>query len=120
MKAARYELSRYLPLREPTFYMLLSLSAGSKHGYAILKDIEELSRGTVLLSTSTLYEGLARLLDQGLIERVEQSDTDQGHPGRPRKDYRLSHLGARVLEAETRRMQALVAAAQQRLGKQSG
>lgn len=119
MKSTHYELSRYLPLREPTFYILLSLSAGQKHGYAIMKDIESLSRGEVLLSTSTLYEGLARLLDQGLIERVENHQTEQSHPGRPRKDYRLSRLGERVLEAETRRLKNLVAAAQRRLGKQN-
>lgn len=112
-----------LPLREPTFYILLSLVPGEKHGYAILKDVEGLSRGDVRLSTSTLYEGLARLLDQGLIARVDADDSalddasQGGHPGRPRKAYQLTPYGRRVVEAETSRMQALVTAAHTRLGK---
>ncbi len=118
-----------LPLREPTFYILLSLVPGEKHGYAILKDVENLSRGDVRLSTSTLYEGLARLLDQGLIARgvADESTADDskpeagagsaGHPGRPRKAYQLTPYGRRVVEAETSRMQALVTAAHTRLGK---
>jgi DNA-binding PadR family transcriptional regulator len=42
-------LSR-LPLREPTFFILLSLSPGPKHGYAILKKVKALSKGRVRLS----------------------------------------------------------------------
>jgi DNA-binding PadR family transcriptional regulator len=118
-----------LPLREPTFYILLSLVPGEKHGYAILKDVESLSRGDVRLSTSTLYEGLARLLEQGLIARLNVGEDvaddsidgeaveRAGHPGRPRKAYRITSYGRRVVEAETSRMQALVTAAHTRLGK---
>jgi DNA-binding PadR family transcriptional regulator len=113
-----------LPLREPTFFILLSLARGEKHGYAIMKEIEELSRARVVLSTGTLYEALVRLLDQDLIERIDEDEPDgetpqasQGHPGRPRKIYRLTPLGRRVLRAEANRMQMLAAAAQQRLGE---
>lgn len=107
-----------VPLREPTFLILLSLSAGEKHGYAVMKDVEELSSGSVVLSTGTLYEALARLLEQGLIERVEASKAKQkeSHPGRPRKTYQLTARGKRVLKAETSRMQTLVTTARQRLG----
>jgi len=48
------EILLQLPLREPTFFILLSLSPGPKHGYAILKEVEILSEGLVMLSTSTL------------------------------------------------------------------
>ena len=111
------DISDLIPLREPTFFILLSLAQGEKHGYAILKDVEAVSEGNVTLSTGTLYEALARLLDQGLIERVE-SASDAGHPGRPRKHYRLSARGLRVMQAETARLQALLVAAQQRLSAQ--
>jgi len=110
------------PLREPTFFILLSLAPGKKHGYAILKDVKEISQGKVRLSTGTLYEALARLLNQGLIERVfddevgmDEPQKGQNHPGKPRKAYRLTINGRRVLEAETRRMLSLVAVAQRRL-----
>jgi DNA-binding PadR family transcriptional regulator len=106
-----------LPLREPTFFILLSLAQGQKHGYAIMKDVAALSQNGVLLSTGTLYEALARLLEQALIERVEETEADAGanRPGRPRKAYRLTARGQRVLQAEIVRMQALLAAARQRL-----
>lgn len=115
-----------LPLREPTFYILLSLSAGSKHGYAILKDVADLSNGTVKLSTGTLYEALARLLEQSLIERADLPESteniaasEKDHPGKPRKTYRLSKKGKTVLKLETNRLQALITAANQRLGSET-
>lgn len=108
----------YLPLTEPTFYILLSFAQGQKHGYAILKDVEALSNGEVTLSTSTLYTALRRLLDQKLIERIPGDAEDRAGPGLPRKAYVLSELGRRVLEAETHRMRSLVAAARLRLGEE--
>ncbi len=112
-----------LPLREPTFYILISLAEGNKHGYAIRKDVETLSQGRVRLSTGTLYEGLARLLEQNLIERVSGGENQepgiQRHPGKPRKAYRLSEFGMKVLEAETNRLRTLVSAAYQQLGQQN-
>jgi DNA-binding PadR family transcriptional regulator len=117
-----------LPLREPTFFILLSLTPGDqnhayKHGYAIMKDVETLSRGKIRLSTSTLYEALARLLDQKLIERFDEpADTGksprENHPGKPRKTYRLTRLGRRVLEADRDRMQALLESANAVLSNQ--
>lgn len=112
------DISDLLPLREPTFYILLSLSEGQKHGYAILKDVAEISRGKVTLGTGTLYEALARLLDQALIERVIATGPDEGNgrPGRPRKAYRLTPRGGQVVRAETARLDSLLAAARGRLG----
>lgn len=117
------DIHNLLPLREPTFFILLSLSEGEKHGYAIIKDVAALSNGKVNLSTGTLYEALARLLDQALIERVERAagpDEVTTHPGRPRKAYRLTTRGGLVVQAEMTRLQTLLAAAQQRLAKQVG
>jgi DNA-binding PadR family transcriptional regulator len=115
-----------LPLREPTFLILLSLAHGKKHGYAILRDVEELSNGKVKLSTGTLYEALARLLSQDFIERISEDASrsadeleDSAHRGKPRKAYRLTKAGRDLLEAETRRLRSLVYAAQNRLGKES-
>ena len=108
----------HLPLTETTFYILLSLAPGRKHGYAILKDVQALSKGDVHLSTSTLYTALSRLLDRGIIERIPDDPENSAGPGLPRKAYVLSDLGRRVLNAATNRMQALVAAARLRLGEE--
>jgi DNA-binding PadR family transcriptional regulator len=51
-----------LPLTETTFFILLSLASEPKHGYAIMKEVETLSRGNVRLRTGTLYGAIKRLL----------------------------------------------------------
>jgi DNA-binding PadR family transcriptional regulator len=114
-----------IPLREPTFYILLSLTYGEKHGYALLKTIEILSQGKLKMSTGTLYEALARLLEQGLIERVDATEPkadlpgeDEDHRSRTRKVYRLTKLGLQVLRAEMDRMQRLILNARLRLGEE--
>lgn len=110
----------FLPLSEATFYILLSLSAGRKHGYAILKDIASLSAGAVQLSTSTLYGALGRMQEQGLIYRVDSRPAEGAGPGLPRKDYELTALGRRTLEAELIRLRRQVQAAQTSLGQEPG
>lgn len=102
-----------LPLSEVTLYILLSLAPGAKHGYAIMKDVEGLSRGELRLSTSTLYDALERLLSQGLIERVEEEGSQMG--GGRRKIYRLNKKGAGLLAAEVNRMQTILEVAVPRL-----
>ena len=106
-----------MPLTEATIYILLSLAPGSKHGYAIMKDVKGVSQGHIQLSASTLYTALSRLLDKGLIERVDDDGAEQTR--RPRKVYSLTETGFRVLEAETLRMQSLVSAVLQRLGTEN-
>ena len=100
------EPTAFTPLSEVSFYILLSLAPEPKHGYAIWKDVESLSKGAVKLSTSTLYDALERLLGEGLIERVEADDEQDG--ARPRKRYRLNELGKKVLAADINRMRNLL------------
>ena len=100
------------PLREPTFYILLSLSPGPKHGYAILKDVETLSEGRLRLSTGTLYGAIKRLLDRNWIKRT--NDTEPNHAERERKDYTLTEHGRRALNAEIERLRKLLVVAQSR------
>ena len=101
------------PLTEAAFLILLSLTPGPLHGYAILKDVEALSNQRVVLSTGTLYGALKRFLARGWIERV--ADVVENEDGRQRKAYRLTQTGSAVLAAEVQRMGDLVAVAQTRL-----
>lgn len=93
------------PISEPVFFILLSLAAGRKHGYAILKDVENLSQASLLLSTSTLYGALGRLEEQGLVERVPAGK--EPAPGLPRKVYALTPKGQARLNTEASRVQRL-------------
>ena len=106
-----------LPLREPTFYILLSLSPGAKHGYAVLKGVENLSNGRVKLSTGTLYGAIKRLLDRGWIRRVD--DPIPNDTGRQRKAYELTELGRNMLNAEIARLMELVRVAQTQAAKET-
>ena len=106
-----------LPLREPTFLILLSLSPGPKHGYAILKEVEALSEGRVRLSTGTLYGAIKRMLDDGWIRRAE--DPLPKSTPRERKAYALTEQGRRVLHAEIERLRKLVNVAQVQIAEET-
>ena len=75
---------------EPSLFILVSLSEGPKHGYAIMTDVEALSG--VPLGPGTLYGALARLEARGLIEALEPEDR--------RRPYRLTGLGVTALQAQ--------------------
>ena len=107
------DIQASLPLTETTYFILLSLAHGPRHGYAIMKDVSQLSRGRVALSTGTLYSALKRLLDQGWISR--SADPESNTNGRGRKAYILSSLGQHILEAEVGRLQGLVNVAHGRI-----
>ena len=112
------DLQENTPLTETTFFLLLSLTSGPRHGYAILKDVQELSSGRVVLSTGTLYGAIKRLVEIGWIEPLENNQSAAS--GRPRKEYRLTGLGRRLYAMELARLKGLVTAAQLRtLGDQA-
>lgn len=91
-----------LPLTEPVLLILLSLAGQPRHGYSILKDVERMSDGRVVLSTGTLYGALRRLLDDDWIERFEERESSRG-----RQAYRLTPQGRRNLQLEVNRMKQL-------------
>lgn len=82
---------------DPTLLLLTSLASGPKHGYALLKDIEDFAG--VTLSPGTLYGAITRLDEQGLIEALEGDER--------RRPYRLTARGATALSQATREMRRL-------------
>jgi len=101
---SRRDPSPFLPLTAAAFHVLLALADGPKHGYSILKDVDERTGGDVRLSTGTLYGLIKRFLDDELI--VEMSSDDQR-----RRPYKLTALGRDVAEAEAARLEKMVRAA---------
>ncbi len=94
------------PLTETTLYILVSLAAGPLHGYGIGRQVRSLSNNRIILSVSTLYTTLKRLLEDGWIERVDTEEAeDSGHP---RKTYALTDLGRSILAVEKQRLQSLL------------
>lgn len=91
-----------IPMSEPVLLILLSLAEQPRHGYSILKDVEEMSRQRVVLSTGTLYGALHRLLQDQWIERFEENETSRG-----RQAYRITREGRNKLRMEIARMKRL-------------
>ena len=76
------------------FLILSSLAESPKHGYAISKQIGEITDGRITLSAATLYENIGRLVNDGMIERDGEREIE---PGVRRKVYRVTALGAQAL-----------------------
>ncbi len=100
------------PLTESTFFILLSLYEGPRHGYAIMKDVQALSDNRVALSTGTLYGAIKRLLDLEWIVRLDETAdslaAESKVDGRGQKVYRLTEQGRRILTAEVARLDDLL------------
>ena len=97
----------YLPLTPAEFQVLLALAEGERHGYALMQEVK--------VGPGTLYTLLDRLLTNGVIEesprRPEQNEDQR------RRYYRLGRFGGKVLEAEAKRLEALIRAARRRLSQ---
>jgi DNA-binding PadR family transcriptional regulator len=104
MPQAPDDLGRFA---EPSLYILLSLSDGPKHGYAIMTDVEALSGAP--MGPGTLYGALARLERRGLIEALEPQDR--------RRPYRLTGLGSTTLRAQLEQMRGFARTGLERLGE---
>lgn len=77
--------------------ILRTLQPGPRHGWAISKRIQELSREVLTVNQGSLYPALYRLEDRGWLA----SDWDTSPEGRRIKLYRLTPLGKKQLAAET-------------------
>ena len=96
-----------LPLTPAVFHILLALSSGDRHGYAIMKQVDADSQGRVTMGAGTLYGSLKRMLDAGLVvesgERIEPAIDD-----RRRVYYAITGAGSQALGAELERYRRLV------------
>lgn len=92
-------LSKYLPLTETTFYILVALLEPG-HGYHIMQKVEELSDGKVRVAAGTMYGATDNLLKQKLIQSVPSED-------KRRKTYVITDLGREVLHMEADRIRFL-------------
>jgi DNA-binding PadR family transcriptional regulator len=99
-----------LPLTPAVFYILFALAEGEKHGYAIMKEVQNVSGGQFTMGPGTLYTTVQRLLELGLIEETATRPDSE----RRRRCYRLSGTGRKTLEAELSRMEWLLRSAQRR------
>lgn len=90
-----------------TFHILLALSEGERHGYAIIQDVASRTDGTVKISAGTLYRSVQRMQEQGLIEESRRRPAPDEDDER-RRYYGLTEFGTAVARAEARRLTQLV------------
>src|SRR5262245_48013009 len=113
--AIRHVARRYMsqaPMTEAILLVLMSLAEEPRHGYAIIKDVEQMTTGRVQMSTGTLFGAIQRLLEQGWIQPVEEEESPRG-----RRIYRLTPVGRRNLKQEFARMKDLTRIGDLRISK---
>ena len=112
-----------LPLTPVALNILLALAGEERHGYGIGVEVRERTGGKMRLGPGSLYGSLKRMVDGGLVEEVEESETlleeePEGAPRRydaeRRRYYRLTGFGERVLATELARLERVVDTAQQK------
>jgi len=92
------------------FHILLALADKERHGYEIMREVDERSEGKVRLGPGTLYGSIKRMLGDGLIEEMdERPDPEFDDEGR--SYYGLTNLGHGVAVAEAERLEKLVKSA---------
>ena len=87
------------------FHVLLALSDGAQHGYAIGKEVELRSEGRLKPGTGSLYQVLRRLDQAGSIDRAA---TPAGEVDARRQYFRLTRAGRETARSEAARLEGLV------------
>jgi len=106
----RHDTAEHLPLSPATLHVLLALTAGELHGYAIMVEVTSQSGVQYRIGPGTLYDNLKKLLNAGLVEEL-----DAPGDGRTRRKYRLTELGNGVLAAEVERLSGVLREARRAL-----
>ncbi len=94
-------MNKHSPLTEATYYILLSLLK-PLHGYGIMKKVEQMSAGRVVLAAGTLYGALGALLDGKLITLIGEDESNKR-----RKMYCITQSGRALLEYEIARLREM-------------
>ena len=87
-------------LTDTAFYILASL-VKEKHGYLIMKNVEELTNNKVIIGPASLYTTLKKLLKAGLIELNPITDEQK-------KVYKITNTGKDMLVKEIERKKEMV------------
>ena len=110
MKVPTRRPEEFLPLTPAMFHILLALADKERHGYHIMREVDERTSGSVKLGPGTLYGSIKRMMADGLIEELEERPDPELDDER-RRYYRLTDFGFRVASAEAQRLEQMVRSA---------
>ncbi len=88
-------------LTEPVFYILLRLHRPA-HGYALMKDIAEMTDGRVKIGAGSLYGALDSLQKKGWIRALDE------HPHDRKIEYIITDTGKQFFEKELIRLEEML------------
>lgn len=91
----------HLALTEAVYYILLSLME-PMHGYGIMQNVENLSKGRVKLAAGTLYGAINTLIEKGWIKALPESKDSR------KKEYIITDAGISALNEELIRLHELL------------
>lgn len=104
-----------LPLSALVFHLLLSLSEGERHGYALKREVVQRTNGAIRPGPGVLYSTINKMVEMGLIEESDERP-DAHLDDERRRYYRITPIGRRAARAEAIRMRELVQMAAVRFG----
>ena len=102
-----------LPLTPAVLNILLALADEERHGYGIMREVEDRTGGQTRLGPGTLYGSIKRMLADGLIEESDERP-DPAMDDQRRRYYRITGFGWKVAGAEAERLSGLVKTAHSR------
>ena len=95
-------LKLYMPMTETAFYILLSLTI-PRHGYGIIKHVEELTMGRLVLGSGTIY---------GTLTKMQRDEIISVYADDKRKTiYEITDVGKELMRHEVNRLKELHASA---------
>ncbi|MFS0862228.1 PadR family transcriptional regulator [Fredinandcohnia sp. 179-A 10B2 NHS] len=91
-------LKKYVPMTETAFYILLSLTE-PRHGYGIVKHVEDISHSRIRLGSGTVYGTLTKMQKDGLITVFADEHR--------KTVYEITEIGKQVITVEINRLKEL-------------
>jgi DNA-binding PadR family transcriptional regulator len=107
MRDAENDPETLLPLPTVTFHILVSLSGGDRHGYAIIQDVAASTDGELKIQAGTLYRSIERMLEKRLVAESRSRPPIREDDER-RRYYRITPFGRAVATAEAQRLSRML------------
>lgn len=95
-------MDKNMPLTEAIFYILLAVNIPN-HGYGIIQNISDMTKGRVILGPGTLYGAINSLLEKGWIKLYSEDKFS-----RKKKEYIITDNGRTAFKEEVIRLEELI------------